>query len=60
MFHDKKMSEIVVVLAEHLEEQPDCNRYKKKNNQQMKKSFMEESVLFNFPFQTYGNHATDL
>ena len=32
----------------------------KKNNQQMKKSFMEESVLFNFPFQTYGNHASDL
>ena len=26
----------------------------------MKKSFMEESVLFNFPFQTYGNHASDL
>ena len=48
-----------VVLAGYLEQQPDCNRYKK-NQPNKKKSFVEESIVFAFPFQTYGNHATEL
>ena len=43
--------EEIVVLAEYFEQQIDCSRYRIK--------IMEESVVFTFPYQANGNHATE-
>ena len=44
------------VSAEYLEQQADCSSYKRIE----KRSFVEDSVVFTFPYQTNGNHVTEL
>ena len=49
-----------VVLTVYFEPQTDCNKYRKKISQTFEdKSFVEESIVFTFPYQTNGNHATE-
>ena len=49
-----------VVLAVYFEPQTDCNKYRKKISQTFEdKSFVEEAIVFTFPYQTNGNHATE-
>ena len=38
----------------------DCSRNKRKIKQIQKESFVDELVLFIFPYQTNGNHTTEL
>ena len=50
-----------VVLVQYLEQQTDCHRCKWKNRKWRRvPSWMSQSNLFTFPYQTNGNHATEL
>ena len=53
--------EIFVVLEEYFEQQANCNRYRRKVNQSRakEKSFVQESVVFTFPYETNGSHARE-
>ena len=51
-----------VVLSEYLEQQANYHRYKRKIRKSRRGPWwrMNQSYLFTFPYQTYGNYATEL
>ena len=49
-----------VVLAEYLEQQTDCRRYKIKIRKQRRDPSRRNQPKFIFPYQTNGNHAREL